>query len=273
MSANDWEPIEGQPVVEVRRPDGRAPVLLVCEHASNRFPPEFGTLGISADLAQSHIAWDPGALAVADGVSALLDAPLVASTVSRLIYDCNRPPDAPGAIAAKSEVFEVPGNRHLSPGARAHRTRAVYLPFRQAVSARINAGLRPVALMTIHSFTPVYMGRARPTEIGILHDSDSRLADAMLATAARHTTLKAERNAPYGREDGVTHTLIEHGVKAGLPNVMLEIRSDLIATCAQQTAMAAMLVHWLIEALGALNIDVDAPAGDRLGEKRCRNSL
>ncbi len=246
-----------EPPVEVVRPDAATPVVLVCEHASNRFPAEFGDLGIGPEVARSHVAWDPGARAVAVAVSEAMDAPLVASTVSRLVYDCNRPPDAPDAMPAESEIFEIPGNRNLDQAERNARIRSVYMPFKTALEAQIRRAAGARALVTIHSFTPVYRGETRRTEIGVLHDTDSRLADLLLASAARHTPRLVERNAPYAPADGVTHTLQQHALTAGLPNVMLEIRNDLIASPAQQQALAAMLTGWLAEALGQLGLQVN----------------
>ncbi len=250
--------------VMVTNPGGRAPLLLVCEHASNRFPPEFGDLGLTPEVQQSHVAWDPGAADVARHLAQALDAPLVESTVSRLIYDCNRPPESPSAMPADSEVFHIPGNAALTPAERARRVARVYDPFRSTLQDRLDATPPPQALVTIHSFTPTWRGTPRRTEIGVLHDADSRLADLLLDSAAEFTDLLVERNAPYGPADGVTHTLKEHALPRGLPNVMLEIRNDLIATPRTQKAMAAMLTAWLVPALERLGIaarrDVAAPA-------------
>ncbi len=102
-------------VFAVENNGGQSDFLLVCEHASNRFPKEYGSLGLNAGARIAHIAWDPGALGLARGLSRLLDACLVRATVSRLIYDLNRPPHAPGAMPAKSEVYDVPGNADLTP--------------------------------------------------------------------------------------------------------------------------------------------------------------
>ena len=102
--------------------------------------------------------------------------------------------------------------------------------------------------MTVHSFTPIYHGVARTVEIGILHDSDTRLADAMLEIAQAHTDANVQRNAPYGPDHGVTHTLKEHAIKGGHLNVMLEVRNDLIVTSDEQTAMADMLAGWVADA-------------------------
>ena len=103
-------------------------------------------------------------------------------------------------------------------------------------------------LVTVHSFTPVYHGRPRAVEIGVLHDADSRLADALLDTAAAHTTADVQRNAPYGPGDGVLHTLHEHALPHGLLNVMLEIRNDPIADAPAQRSMAYMLAGWRSDA-------------------------
>ncbi|MEM7507491.1 MAG: N-formylglutamate amidohydrolase [Pseudomonadota bacterium] len=237
--------------VLVVNPDGKAPVVLVCEHASPVIPSELARMGLSAQAALSHIAWDPGAMAVAEQLSAMLDAPLVAGTLSRLLYDCNRPPEAPDAIPTRSEIYDIPRNASLSASARTARIRSIYEPFSEKLEATIKRrmGTRPPALVTIHSFTPVYMGKIRKLEIGILNDEDTRLADALLAAAVHHPGLRFRRNEPYGPGDGVTHTLKRHGLQNGLPNAMIEIRNDLIATAPQQQGMARLLQDLLHAAL------------------------
>ncbi len=237
------------------RAGGHAPVVLSCEHAANRIPERHAGLGIGDAVRQSHVAWDPGAAAVARHLAEALDAPLVESTVSRLVHDCNRPAASAEAMPEKSEIHEIPGNRNLSEAERARRAREVYQPFHALLAETIAAARQRCrranapALVTIHSFTPIYDARPRSVEIGILHDADSRLADAMLTTTSAHTPLKVARNAPYGPEDGVTHTLKRHALPLGLPNVMIEIRNDLIATPRQQADIARMLATWLSEAL------------------------
>lgn len=239
-------------VVGTINPPGAAPILLVCEHASRHIPAAFGDLGLSDEARRSHIAWDPGALAVAEGMAAALDAPLLFQRVSRLVYDCNRPPEAESAVPARSEIYAIPGNEGLSAEARAARVSRYYLPFRAAlddlVDRRTGAGQRP-AIVTVHSFTPVYNGVRRTLDIGILHDADARLADAMLAVADAGDV---RRNEPYGPEDGVTHTLRTHAIPRGLLNVMIEIRNDLIADPESQRAMAARLSGWVRGALAAI---------------------
>lgn len=241
------------PVAEVLNRSAKSGVLFVCEHASNYIPTAFNDLGLPADLLDSHITWDPGALGVAEHCSRLLSARLVVSKVSRLLYDCNRTPDAPDAIPERSEIHDIPGNQRLSANARGARVRDYYRPFEALLSETLRARPDVEQLVTIHSFTPIYGGRRRDVEIGVLHETDRRLADAMLLLASEHTRCAVRRNAPYGPEDGVTHTLRQHGNKRGIPNVMLEIRNDLIVSTDQQERMAEMLCRWLSASIEAIS--------------------
>ena len=235
---------------EIVNGEGRSPVLLICEHASKHIPARFGDLGLSEDARSSHAIWDPGAYEVARGLSQRLDAPLIAARVSRVLFDCNRQPEAPDAIPETCEVYRFAGNQGLSAEARKERTSSIYLPFRDTISKTIRGSDRVRAIVTVHSFTPVFFGAPREVEIGIIHDSDRRLADSMLALSPEVTDLKVARNEPYGPEHGVTHTLKEHGQKNGLLNVMLEIRSDLIGTPQEQSMVSSMVARWIELALG-----------------------
>lgn len=234
-------------IVDVQNAHATSSVVFVCEHASAYIPPDLQDLGLPKDALDSHVVWDPGALGVAERLSKKFDAVLIAAKTSRLVYDCNRPPHAPDAMPARSEVVDVPGNRNLTEEQKAARAEKYYEPFRKEVAERLAAREAPI-LVTVHSFTPVFHGRHRDVAIGILHDEDARLADAMLA-ASTSATLTVRRNEPYGPTDGVTHTLKEHALPHGHLNVMLEVRNDLIATEADQIAMADTLAGWLQTAL------------------------
>jgi predicted N-formylglutamate amidohydrolase len=108
----------------ILNPDGTSSVVLVCEHASNYIPTEFHALGLPEADQKSHAAWDPGALAVTTYLSQHLNAVAVAGGVSRLVYDCNRPPSAPDAMPMRSEIIDVPGNLNLTQQDRDARTQA-----------------------------------------------------------------------------------------------------------------------------------------------------
>ncbi len=253
----------GLDIVVTENREARGPFLIVCEHASNHFPEAFGTLGLSPEARSAHIAWDPGALGVARELARLLDAPLVAAGVSRLVYDLNRPPHSPGAMAVRSEHYDIPGNTGLTEAERLRRTEAIYLPFHAALRTEIARRLargRPPVLVTVHSFTPLWFGKPRAVEFGVIHDADPTLARAVLAEAVARTGLVSRLNEPYSAEDEVTHTLRLQATPMGIRNVMLEIRNDLIADPAAEATMAATLAPVLAAALAAVTLETDQKA-------------
>lgn len=247
-----WETAEavGPFRAVIENPDATGRFLVVCEHAAHHIPAPWGDLGLGPEARRAHIAWDPGALDLARGIARRLEACLIHAPVSRLVYDLNRAPDQPGAMPATSEIFDVPGNAAISAAERARRTQAIYLPFHDdlhvEIARRMALGLAPV-IVTIHSFTPVYFGKPRAVEFGIIHDADDRLARAILAHAP--DGLDSRLNEPYSAADGVSHTLRLQATPYGLPNAMLEIRNDLIATEAMAEAMAERLAPCLRAAL------------------------
>lgn len=237
-------------VAEVVNPAGAGRFVLACEHASNYIPPEMGDLGLDESARQSHIAWDPGALDVAREMARRLDSPLAVQHVSRLVYDCNRAPMTAGAIPETSEIYRIPGNAGLSPDQRMRRQRLFYEPFRAALAGVLDglSGRFPI-LLTVHSFSPVYAGTRRDMDIGLIDDGDDRFARAMFGVMREKTRLVVRRNAPYCREDGVTHTLALHAAARGLLNVMIEVRNDLLAAPEERTTMAALLADCATAAL------------------------
>lgn len=246
---------------EVINAQGKGPAVLLCEHASAYIPKRYAGLGLGPEARESHAAWDPGARALAVLLSGDLGAPLIAGRVSRLVYDCNRPPEAPSAMPERSEIFDIPGNVGLSEAQREERIETVYLPFSSAVIGHVAArkALHPVfALITVHSFSPLWFGTPREVEIGLLHDADSRLADAMMAQAKLVPHRVIRRNEPYGPQDGVTHSLTIYGGAQALPNVMIEVRNDLLTTPEDRAAVAADLMTLLAPALADLGLSAPA---------------
>ena len=152
-----------------------AEVVLVCEHAGQAIPQSLGTLGLTPQELDRHIAWDIGALAVAEKIAANLGADLIQQCYSRLVYDCNRPFEAPDAIPEVSEDVAIPGNRNLSEAARADRRRAIFDPYDTALTHLLETAPKRAAF-AIHSFTPVYLGKHRPWHLGLLSRKDSRSA-------------------------------------------------------------------------------------------------
>ncbi len=238
--------------VEVINPAGRGRMVLVCEHASSLIPPHLNGLGLPRAEIERHIGWDIGALGLALECSRLLDAPLVYARYSRLVLDVNRPPDAPDSIVESSEDTLIPGNRGIDPAEREQRRRAVYEPFHaaleQVVVAR-SAMDADLAVINIHSFTPVYRGVARPWQVGVLSDTDRRLADGLLRELRFEAGLVVGDNQPYSPRDRVYHTLDRHAQSQGLPSVMIEVRNDGLGSRVDQHGWAQRLCRALRAAL------------------------
>jgi predicted N-formylglutamate amidohydrolase len=247
-------PDEG-PVVEMREGDG--PFVIACEHASNRLPRALGSLGLSHSDLDRHIAWDPGAAEVADGLAVRLGGDLVKQRFSRLAIDCNRSPELPDAIATLSEDTTIPGNVGLSAEARANRIAAVWAPFHAALERlldRRRREKRPTALVTVHSFTPVYRGIARPWHVGVISTDQRSLADIILTVLRRDRTLTVGDNEPYSAKDNVDYTIRRHGRDRGLPHVMIEIRNDLIRAARDIAAWTEVLASALLDGAAAIQL-------------------
>ena len=123
--------------VEVHAAKGRSPIVLLCEHASNYIPPEYGALGVPASELQRHIAWDIGAAQVTRHLSRLLDATAFLGTYSRLVIDLNRPLGVRSSIVARSESTDIPGNVSLSAEERARREQLIFKPHHAAIEAHL----------------------------------------------------------------------------------------------------------------------------------------
>ncbi len=242
------------PVVRIGETTGEPKVVVVCEHASRRIPVWLGDMGLNSEALSSHIAWDPGALPVAQSLARQLDGVLVQGEISRLVYDCNRPPEARDAIPAQSEDTVIPANVDLVPKARQDRVDGVYAPFAQALNDTISQHIHSLELMvTVHSFTPVYRGTPRDVELGLLHGKDARFAKKMITSADPDLPLITRLNEPYSAADGVAHTLDCHAMPNGLLNVMIEVRNDLIQTHEQQQVMADCLAPWINRTLSIMH--------------------
>ena len=226
--------------------------LVTCDHASNRVPPEVngGDLGIApADMAR-HIAWDVGAAGVARRLAERLDAPAILSDFSRLVIDPNRGEDDPTLLMKLYDGTIIPANRHADAAEVERRLNAWHRPYHAALAAL--AGRRPDrAICAIHSFTPCLKGRPpRPWEVAVLYShKDTRLALPLIdrLRAAGYVT---GDNQPYnGHLDG--DAIDRHALQPGRPNVLIEVRNDLIADDAGQLLWADRLAPILEDVLAA----------------------
>jgi len=218
--------------VEVLNEHGRSDIVLLCEHASNHMPVEYRQLGLNAAHLQRHIAWDIGAAAVTRLLSARLDATAFLSGYSRLLIDLNRPLGTPGSMPVLSEDTDIPGNVGIDAVERDRREKIMFSPFHDRVAAHLDRRVaegRPTRIVTIHSFTPVFLGVARPWHAGVLHAQASDLAEAVLSGLRTDAALNVAANVPYVISRDADYAVPVHGDDRGIPAVLIEVRQDLLA--------------------------------------------
>ncbi len=230
---------------------GRSNFVIVVDHASARIPRKLGDLGLPASELARHIAWDIGALAVAQRMAAALDAPLVAQNYSRLVIDCNRDPAVPSSIPLLSENCAIPGNAGLTAAAIAARRAEIFDPYHDRIRALLDerrAAGRTTILVAQHSMTNVFMGQRREMHASILYNRDRRFAGLMLERLRRDPALVIGDNEPYFVSDETDFTVPRHAEARGLAHVEIEIRQDLIAEAAGQAEWAGRLTAALRDA-------------------------
>lgn len=231
-----------------RRPAGDA-FLVSCEHGGNRVPARYRPLFRGhEDLLDSHRGYDPGALALARGLAAALGAPLVVSTVSRLLVDLNRSPHHPRLFSAAT--------RGAPAGVRAEILERHYLPYRDEVERRVEAEAsrgRRVVHVSAHSFTPRLNGVERTADVGLLYDP-SRPGESALCAAWKAALrelaphLRVRRNYPYaGKADGLTTHLRRRFPPRAYAGIELEVNQAIVFaggrgwTALRRTVFAALL--------------------------------
>jgi predicted N-formylglutamate amidohydrolase len=257
MSTRPRRSVADEPLLAAGEPapwhlDGaqrRSACLFICDHAGSRIPRRLARLGLSKAQIERHIGWDIGAAALGRMLAKRLDAPLIVQRYSRLVIDCNRPLHSAESIVRYSDGQEIPGNRELSRAEADRRAREIFTPYhdciRRTLDTRQQHG-RPTLLISLHSFTPVLAGVARPWDIGLLYHRDARIARALLPLLRAEPGLVVGDNEPYALGDDSDYSIPEHGERRGLLHVEIEIRQDLIADAAGRRQWAQRLARLLL---------------------------
>ncbi len=243
MSTSDslLSPLEPPAFEECWPEDIAYPALLACDHASSRVPLFLGNLGLSPAGLDGHIAVDIGAAVLTRKLAALMQVPAVLSGYSRLVVDCNRHLTDPSAFPAISDGVVIPGNQRLSDDQRNVRTAALYWPYHAAVAGGLSRLAALPALLAIHSFTPSLNGVSRPWHVGVLWDTDARIAGPLLETLRSDAALRVGDNEPYSGRHPAGYTIDAHAESRGLPHVSIEVRQDLLLTLQGVTHWATLL--------------------------------
>ncbi len=225
-------------------------LLLSCEHGGNQIPDEFEQL-FQSKAAQraldSHRGHDPGALVVATALKPLLDAPLFASCVSRLLVDLNRSAHHPKVFSEFSAG--------LGGAQRGELLATYYEPHRaeleQAIAQRSRSRQRTLHL-AIHSFTPRLGGETRTAELGLLYDPQRPPERELCAhwkreLSASQPSRRVRCNYPYrGNADGLTTALRKRFSADEYLGIEVELNQ---ALAAQPQSDARALAQWLANSL------------------------
>jgi predicted N-formylglutamate amidohydrolase len=241
--------------VSVLNADGKSVFLLVADHAGNLIPRALCGLGIAAAERERHIAWDIGIAGLGRFLADALDATFIQQKYSRLVIDCNRPLDAPTSIPDISERTAIPGNTGLDQASKAARAIEIFWPYHDRIEAELDLRLKascPVALIALHSFTPVFEDVARPWHAAVLYNRDRRFAHRLMALLNAEKEFTIGDNAPYSVSDATDYTIPVHAERRRLHHVVIEIRQDLMADENGQRTWAQRLARLLPRAYDGL---------------------
>lgn len=223
--------------------EGKAPVVLTCEHASNRLPARWRWDESDRHLIETHWAWDIGAADLTRELAAELGAPAVLARFTRLLVDPNRPLDSPELFREVCDDLPVVLNLAVYGDDEHFRLADYWQPYHDAIDTVLHE-VQPALLLSLHSFTPVYEGERREVEIGVLHSDQFELAQRwrdLLSLSGMDVRI----DEPYEGGDGYMYSAYDHSRRFGCPALELELRQDIVGDPAQRPA----LVRWVRNAL------------------------
>ena len=248
---------------------GARPLLILCDHASNALPAEFGQLGLPEGEFRRHIAYDIGAGGVTRRLAEKLGAPAVLSGFSRLLIDPNRGPDDPTLVMKLSDGAVIPANARIGAAEIEDRLRRFHEPYHRAIAAWLDESAERgevPAVLSVHSFTPSWKEAPRRWQAALLWDRDDRLAAPLIA-ALESEGFSVGDNEPY---DGALEndTMFRHATMRGLPHALIEIRQDLIADESGQEEWADRLARLMEPILSMPDLHRVKHYGSRAGHGR-----
>ena len=101
--------------------------------------------------------------------------------------------------------------------------------FSGPITTRIEAELeerrqsgQATALISLHSFTPVFKGEARPWHAAVLYNRDPRFAHRLMALLNAEKEFTVGENVPYTVSDATDYTIPVHAERRGLHHVLIE---------------------------------------------------
>ena len=232
------------PVASILNRQAGTPYVVLADHGGRAIPAALNNLGLPDSALERHIAYDIGALELAKALSASLDAPLVWANYSRLVVDVNRTEASATLIPKASDRQHIPGNQLLTSAQIDVRKEVLLHPYHQAIQAllaeRAANGLFS-AVISVHSFTPTMQGAARPWHVGVLWDKDGGMVAPVMAHLRGRGDLVVGDNEPYSARGIEGYTIAAHAEAHARPNVLFEVRQDLLATSADVARWTGIL--------------------------------
>jgi predicted N-formylglutamate amidohydrolase len=215
---------------EIIEGDYDAGMVLLADHAMNRLPARYGSLGLPQSAFNRHIAFDIGIEMLTRRLAATLNVPAVLGCFSRLLIDPNRGEDDPTLIMKISDGAIISGNHPITEEEWAFRLDTYHRPYHRAVErtiAKAGASGGAPLVLSLHSFTPFWKGVPRPWHAAVLWDSDHRAVLPFLELLRQPGDILVGDNEPY---DGALKgdTMYRHCMISGTPHALLEVRQDLI---------------------------------------------
>ena len=208
----------------------KSAILITCEHASNRLPPSFS---LPKRLINSHWALDVGISKVVDRVAEILDCTAIKSNYSRLIIDLNRHFHQETLIREKtSRTVPVLFNRNLSKKKIEERKNKIHKPYHDRIDSlvkELKKHHKQIILICLHSFTPIYFGKPRHVEIGMMYNEHKRLAKH-IGEGLREFGYDVKYNEPYSAIKGEAYTAYTHGRHNDILWVEIETNNKLLRT-------------------------------------------
>jgi predicted N-formylglutamate amidohydrolase len=89
------------------------------------------------------------------------------------------------------------------------------------------------------------MGQSRAVQLGVIGHESNDFAKHFYNKACKISTYDIRMNEPYGPSDPVLHMVTRHGDEQKIPNVMLEVRNDLIVDNEGQRKLAQLIADTL----------------------------
>lgn len=221
---------------------GDAPVLLTCEHASERFPHPWTWPEADVRLRGTHWAFDLGAWDLTHELAAKLGAGAVLANFSRLLADPNRPEDSPTLFREIAEGEPVTFNVGLDAEERERRLSQLYRPYHTAV-AGVAAASKAEWMLSVHSFTPLYEGQPRAMELGVLFDTEEDAARDFGARVEAAGFVVAY-NEPYSGREGLIYSVEKHAFATAKRPIEIELRQDLAVDPAARARLVDAIAAW-----------------------------